>query len=296
MSNEELVKEIQTGENGRLADLYLCNKGFIYMMARKYRGMAEEEDLMQEGYIGLQVAAERFDAALGVPFISYAADWIRQGMQRCVNSTGSIRIPEHTLNDLRKYRKIYTEITSCTGREPNDEEVAAAMGISMERIVDIKAAGYIKTVSSLDERISDDEDLTLSDTVSDGKDIAESFAEKEAEKERKEAVWAAVDSLEEMQAEVIKLRFRSKMTFQEAADNIGITMHEARKAQKMGLEKLRRNKQLRQQCSISDFIDTKAYKGGLAAFKHTFTSSTERTALELYEMVERMIVVKPDKT
>ena len=156
MSNEELVKEIQTGENGRLADLYLCNKRFISMIARKYRGMAEEEDLMQEGYIGLQVAAERYNAALGVPFISYAADWIRQGMQRCVNSTGSIRIPEYTLNDLRKYRKIYTEITSCTGREPNDEEIVAAMGISMERIADIKAAGYIKTVSSLDERISDD--------------------------------------------------------------------------------------------------------------------------------------------
>lgn len=295
MSNEELVKEIQAGENGRLADLYLCNKGFISLMARKYRGMAEEEDLMQEGYIGLQVAAERFDAALGVPFISYAADWIRQGMQRCVNSTGSIRIPEYTLNDLRKYRRIYTEIASCTGREPNDEEIAAAMGISVERIADIKAAGYIKTVSSLDERISDDEDLTLSDTVSDGKDIAESFAEEEAEKERKEAIWAAVDSLEERQAEVIKLRFKGKMTFQEAADNIGISMNEARKAQKMGLEKLSRNKPLRQQCNISDFIDAKAYKSGLTSFKHTFTSSTERTAMELYEMVERMRV-KPDKT
>ena len=295
MSNEELVKEIQAGENGRLADLYLCNKGFISMMAKKYRGMAEEEDLMQEGYIGLQVAAERFDATMEVPFISYAADWIRQGMQRYVNSTGGIRIPEYTLNNLRKYRKIYTEIASCTGREPNDEEIATAMGISMERIADIKAAGYIKMVSSLDERISDDEDLTLSDTVSDGKDIAESFVEEEAEKERKEAVWAAVDSLEEKQAEVIRLRFKRKMTFQEAAENIGISMHEARKAQKMGLEKLRRNTPLRQQCSIADFIDTKAYKSGLTAFKHTFTSSTERTSMELYEMVERMRT-KPNKT
>lgn len=295
MSNEELVKEIQAGEIGRLADLYLCNKGFISLMARKYKGMAEEEDLMQDGYIGLQMAAERFDASLEVPFINYAADWIRQGMQRCVNSTGSIRIPEYTLNDLRKYQRIYTEITSCTGREPNDEEIAAAMGISMERIANIKAAGYIKTVSSLDERISDDEDLTLSDTVSDGKDIAERFVEEEADEECKEAIWAAVDSLEERQAEVIKLRFKGKMTFREAADNIGISMHEARKAQKMGLEKLSRNKRIRQQCSISDFIDTKAYKSGLASFKHTFTSSTERTAMELHEMVERMRV-KPDKT
>lgn len=295
MSNEELVKEIQAGEIGRLADLYLCNKGFISLMARKYKGMAEEEDLMQDGYIGLQMAAERFDASLEVPFINYAADWIRQGMQRCVNSTGSIRIPEYTLNDLRKYQRIYTEITSCTGREPNDEEIAAAMGISMERIANIKAARYIKTVSSLDERISDDEDLTLSDTVSDGKDIAERFVEEEAEKECNEAIWAAVDSLEERQAEVIKLRFKGKMTFRETAGNIGISMHEARKAQKMGLEKLSRNKRIRQQCSISDFIDTKAYKSGLESFKHTFTSSTERTAMELHEMVERMRV-KPDKT
>ena len=136
LSNEELVKEIQAGEKGRLADLYLCNKGFISMMAKKYGGMAEEEDLMQEGYIGLQVAAERFDTALGVPFISYAADWIRQGMQRCVNSTGNIKIPEYTLNDLRKYRKIYTEITSCTGREPNDEEVAAARRKVAARVAD----------------------------------------------------------------------------------------------------------------------------------------------------------------
>ena len=295
MSNEELVKEIQAGEAGRLADLYLCNKGFISMLARKYRGMAEEEDLMQEGYIGLQVAAERFDAALGVPFISYAADWIRQGMQRCVNGSRSIKIPEYTLNDLRKYQRKYAEITSCTGREPNDEEMAAAMGISLERIADIKAAGYIKAVSSLDGRISDDEDLTLSDTLSDGKDIAESFAEEVAEKERKEAIWAAVALLEEQQAEVIKSRFKDNMTFQEAADHAGISMHEARKAQKAGLEKLRRNRRLRQQCSISDFIDTKAYKSSLGSFRHTFTSSTERTAMELYEMIESMRI-KPNKT
>ena len=295
MSNEELVKEIQAGEAGRLVNLYLCNKGFISMLARKYRGMAEEEDLMQEGYIGLQVAAERFDAAFGVPFISYAADWIRQGMQRCVNGSRSIKIPEYTLNDLRKYQRKYAEITSCTGREPNDEEMAAAMEISLERIADIKAAGYIKTVSSLDERISDDEDLTLSDTLSDGKDIAESFTEEVAEKECKEAIWAAVALLEKQQAEVIKSRFKDNMTFQEVANHAGISMHEARKAQKAGLEKLRRNRRLRQQCSISDFIGTKAYKSSLASFRHTFTSSTERTAMELYEIMESMRI-KPNKT
>lgn len=295
MSNEELVKEIQAGEVGRLADLYLCNKNFIFLIARKYRGMADAEDLMQEGYIGLQMAAERFDAALGVPFINFAADWIRQSMRRCVNGAGSIRIPEYALNELRKYQRTRFDIISHTGREPKDKEVAAAMGISEERIAHIKAVGYIKAVSSLDERISEDEDLILSDLVTNGEDMAESFAEEEAEKECKEIIWAAVDSLEEMQAEVIKLRFKGNMTYQEAADNIGISMHEARKAQKNGLEKLRRNKRIRQQCSITDFIDTKAFKGGLTAYKHTLTSSTERTAIELYEMVER-IRSKPDKT
>lgn len=295
MSNEELVKEIQAGEAGRLADLYLYNKGFISMLARKYRGMAEEEDLIQEGYIGLQVAAERFDVALGVPFISYAADWIRQSMRRCVNGSRSIKIPEYTLNDLRKYQRKYAEITLCTGREPNNEEMAADMEISLERIANIMAAGYIKIVSSLDERISDDEDLTLSDTLSDGKDIAESFAEEMEEKERKEAIWTAVALLEEQQAEVIKSRFKDNMTFQEAADHAGISMHEARKAQKAGLEKLRRNRRLRQQCNIADFIGTKAYKSCLSSFKHTFTSSTERTAMELYEMMEDMRI-KHNKT
>ncbi len=84
MDNEQLVARIQAGEDvaGNMLKLYDQNRGFLTSMAKKYQGLAEMDDLLQEGYIGLSEAVDHFDADRGVSFIHYAAFWIRPGMRR----------------------------------------------------------------------------------------------------------------------------------------------------------------------------------------------------------------------
>lgn len=75
MTNEQLVVRIQAGEEtaANMLQLWQQNKGFVASIAKKYRGYAEMEDLMQEGYIGLNDAVAHYKEGKGALFTSYAA-------------------------------------------------------------------------------------------------------------------------------------------------------------------------------------------------------------------------------
>lgn len=94
MTNEEIVSLIRTNENVQenMRQLWQQNKGFVASIAKKYRGYAEMEDLMQEGYIGLNDAVEHYKEGKGALFTSYAAFWIRSRIRRYVEQSGTIRL------------------------------------------------------------------------------------------------------------------------------------------------------------------------------------------------------------
>ena len=94
MTNEQLAARIKAGEDeaGNMLKLWQQTEGFIAKLAMKYQGRAEFEDLKQEGYIGLCEAVRQYAPDRGVPFLNYAAFWIRQAMRRYAdNCCGAIR-------------------------------------------------------------------------------------------------------------------------------------------------------------------------------------------------------------
>lgn len=120
MENEQLVARIQAGEDeaGNMLQLWEQNQRFISSIAVKFSGYEELDDLKQEGYISLCNAVRHYDAEQGVPFINYAAFWIRQGLQRYIeNCCGAVRIPVGVQTDIRKYKKISNEFQKEYGRE-----------------------------------------------------------------------------------------------------------------------------------------------------------------------------------
>lgn len=84
VTNEERVRLIRSGIDpvAHMEQLYEQNRGAFAGMAARYRGMAEFEDLMQEGYFGLCRAVESFEEERGTAFFTYALYWVRQAMQR----------------------------------------------------------------------------------------------------------------------------------------------------------------------------------------------------------------------
>ena len=106
MDNEQLVARIQAGEDEaeNMMRLWQQNRGFIAKIARQYAGRAEMEDLEQEGYIGLCEAVRHYDPDKGVPFINYAAFWIRQAMRRYADVCGAaVRLPSNVVDWIREF-------------------------------------------------------------------------------------------------------------------------------------------------------------------------------------------------
>lgn len=135
VTNEQLVALIRAGENeaGNMLQLWQQNRGFVYKMARMFSSYAEMDDLMQEGYLGLCEAVRYYDAEKGVPFINYAALWIRQVMQRYIDNTGNVvRIPVYLGDLVKRYKKLNNEYFKYYGMKPTDREMSAFLGVSEE--------------------------------------------------------------------------------------------------------------------------------------------------------------------
>lgn len=158
MSNEQLVYRIKAGEDtaNNMLRLWEQNQRFIGMIAVKYSGYAEMDDLKQEGYLALCEAVRHYNSDQAVPFINYAAFYIRQGMQRYIENFGScIRIPVHRQQSVKKYKKIVAEYQKKYGVSPSDAEIRSLMGVSREVLDNIKESAVMGRIESLSKPVNE---------------------------------------------------------------------------------------------------------------------------------------------
>ena len=171
MSNEQLVILIQIGEDvaENMERLYFQVRGFIHTIAWRYRGLAELEDLEQEGYLALYPAIDGYDPERGVKFLTYAESWIRQGIVRYIQNRGScLRIPVRCLEDMRRYERFISDFAAACGREPSDVEIRYYLGLTIEQVREIRANIRKAGLGSLDSPVAGldgGEDVTVGDLV-----------------------------------------------------------------------------------------------------------------------------------
>lgn len=108
MTNEQLTIRIKAGIDvaNNMLQLWQQNRGFIHKIVNQYKAYAEEEDLEQEGYLGLSDAVSHYNPDEGVTFLHYASFWIKQYMSRYIKSNGTIRLPEFMQGRIREYNKM----------------------------------------------------------------------------------------------------------------------------------------------------------------------------------------------
>ena len=163
MDNEQLVARIKAGEDEaeNMLQLWQQNRGFIATMARKYVSLAEMEDLEQEGYIGLCEAVRHYEPCKEVPFINYAAFWIRQAMRRYIDNCGAVvRLPSNMYDWIRKYKKTLREYHQEYKEWPSDSALCWLMGVSRKKLQEIQRATRMADIGSLDAPLEGAEDFT----------------------------------------------------------------------------------------------------------------------------------------
>lgn len=281
MKNEQLVLRIQAGENvtDNMFLLWQQTKAFVYTIAKKYRDYAEEEDLMQEGYLGLCEAVRHYELDQGASFIHYASFWIKQAVRRYIDNCGNVvRVPVHMHDDMRKYNKFVNEYRKYYNCDPAEHVIRAYLGFDREKIECIKKSENMSRIRSLSEPIGgEDEDILLVDSVASVYDLEEECVERLDKEQLQRDISEAMRCLPEELQKVIKYRYFDGLTLKETGQQFGIGIEGARQMEAKAIRKIRTSKRYKKFKSYHEQYLTASpvYHVGVARFNRTWTSSVE---------------------
>lgn len=238
---QELARKIEKGDQNARAHMIEANLRFVVAIGKKYinRGL-QFSDIIEEGNLGLIRAVEKFQYQRGFKFSTYASWWIRQSIERAiVNQTRTIRLPVHIAEIVNSYMRSVRQLTQSLGRDPQVEEIAEKMKVSVDKVRSISQV--VRETYSLDMLIGDQEEDTLKDILQDANALSPASASEDIR--RREYLDDWLQQLSVIERKIIELRFGMSDGEPKTLDSIGkefgLTRERVRQIETQALNKLR---------------------------------------------------------
>ena len=249
-----LAMSCARGDEAAIRQMVNSNLRLVVSVAKEYAGRGVPLlDLIQEGSIGLLVAAKKFDYTLENRFSTYATKWIRQGVTRCLmNHAQMIRIPIHTAERMRKVLLAKAALLQETGQEPSEQEIAEYCDMPVDKVRQLLQLN--PETCSLDAPVGAEEDATLGVLLEDI--LSPQPQEELVREELNRTMDALLSMLTERQRMVLRLHFGMEdgvcYSLEQISIRFGVFKERVRQIERQAMERLQK---LGAGLGLEDFLE-----------------------------------------
>lgn len=234
----DLIRRAQEGDKESRDRMVSENLGLVHSIVRRFehRGV-DREELFQTGCIGLIKAIEKFDLSLELAFSTYAVPMIMGEIRRFLRDDGMVKVSRTLKENGYKISKARELLVNELGREPSILEIEALTELTREEIVLAMEAN--REVESIYQPVagSDGDEILLVDQLGNTDSI---YEEPEKEAVLNELLVAQLmETLEEKEQQVIKLRYFENKTQCEVAEILGMSQVQISRLERKILLRLR---------------------------------------------------------
>ncbi|MDX1432302.1 MAG: RNA polymerase sigma factor RpoH [Gammaproteobacteria bacterium] len=244
---QELARRFREEQDLNAAwSLVTSHLRFVVSLSRRYAGYGlPQEDLIQEGNIGLMKAVKRFDPSLGVRFVSFAVHWIRSEIHEFILRNWRIVKVATT----KAQRKLFFNLRSAKQRlawmdQDEAQALAEDLGVDADEVLEMEQRLYTHD-RAFDAPVDAGADAPPAPVayLEDSRFQPDAFvAEAEWESHARARMAEALEDLDERSRHIIERRWldEDKATLQELADHYGVSAERIRQIENAAIEAMRR--------------------------------------------------------